>query len=548
MTALRVVLGDQCSAGLSALEGLDAARDLVLMAEVRAECTYVRHHKQKIALVLSAMRHFAEAQEGQGVRLAYSRLDDPANTQSLAGEVARAARMHGATRIICTHPGEFRVLADMQSWQDATGLPVEIREDTRFLCTLDGFRDWAAGRKQLRMEYFYRDMRRVTGLLMAAPDEPAGGQWNYDAENRAALPADLTPPRPRRFAPDAVTREVIALVEREFPDHFGTTDRFGWPVTAAQAEQALEDFIAHRLPRFGDYQDAMATGEATLFHALVGAALNCGLLQPMAACRAAEAAYRRGDAPLNAVEGFVRQILGWREYVRGLYWLKMPAYRETNALEAHRPLPWLYWSGETSMACMAAAIGQTRDLAYAHHIQRLMVTGNFALLAGLAPAAVNDWYMVVYADAYEWVELPNVQGMALHADGGVMASKPYAASGAYINRMSDYCRGCAYDVKRPTGEGACPFNYLYWDFIARHASRFAKNMRMAMPLRTLAKMDPGKVAAMRAQAAAFLDALEAGAEPAPTARRTSASRAGRDRSLPLLGTTPAPRRTTPARR
>ncbi|MGK7861741.1 cryptochrome/photolyase family protein [Falsiroseomonas sp. E2-1-a4] len=548
MTTLRVVLGDQCSAGLSALEGLDAARDVVVMGEVRAECTYVRHHKQKIVLVLSAMRHFAEALRARGITVAYSRLDDPENTQTLAGEVARAAKAHGATRIICTHPGEFRVLRDMQAWQDATGLPVEVREDTRFLCSLDRFRAWAGEKKQLRMEYFYREMRRATGLLMTAPDEPAGGQWNYDAENRAALPADLTPPRPRRFTPDAVTQQVIALVEREFPDHFGTTGQFHWPVTAEQAEQALADFVAHRLPRYGDYQDAMAKGEATLFHALVGAALNCGLLDPMVACRAAEAAYRSGHAPLNAVEGFIRQILGWREYVRGIYWLKMPAYRETNALEAHRKLPWLYWSGETDMACMAAAIGQTRDLAYAHHIQRLMVTGNFALLAGIEPAEVNDWYMVVYADAYEWVELPNVHGMALHADGGVMASKPYAASGAYINRMSDYCRGCAYDVKRPTGEGACPFNYLYWDFMARHATRFAKNMRMAMPLRTLAKMDPNKVATMRAQATKFLDALEAGAEPAPMARRTSASRAGRDTALPLLETTQATRRTPPARR
>lgn len=548
MTALRVVLGDQCSAGLSALDGLDAARDVVLLAEVRAECTYVRHHKQKIVLVLSAMRHFAQALEAQGVRVAYTRLDDPANTHTLAGEVARAARAHGATRIICTHPGEFRVLADMQAWQEATGLPVEVRADARFLCTLDRFRAWAGDKKQLRMEYFYREMRRATGLLMEAPDQPAGGQWNYDAENRAALPADVTPPQPRRFAPDAITDEVIALVEREFADHFGTTAQFHWPVTADQAAQALEDFVTHRLPRYGDYQDAMARGHATLFHALVGAALNCGLLDPMVACRAAEAAYRRGHAPLNAVEGFIRQILGWREYVRGIYWLKMPAYRETNALEAHRPLPALYWSGETAMACMAAAIGQTRDLAYAHHIQRLMVTGNFALLAGIEPAEVNDWYMVAYADAYEWVELPNVHGMALHADGGVMASKPYAASGAYINRMSDYCRGCAYDVKRPTGEGACPFNYLYWDFMARHATRFSKNMRMAMPLRTLAKMDANKVATMRAQATAFLDALEAGAEPSSTARRTSASRAGRDSALPLLETSQAPRRTPPARR
>jgi deoxyribodipyrimidine photolyase-related protein len=425
--------------------------------------------------------------------------------------VARVATHVKAGRIVATHPGEWRVLQDMKGWGAATGLPVEIREDTRFLCTLGRFRAWAGTRRQLRMEFFYREMRRETGLLMDAPDEPAGGQWNFDHDNRQPLPRDIRPPTPLRFAPDAITREVMALVAREFGDHFGTLDGFAWPVTPEDATAALDDFVARRLPDFGRFQDAMAEGEPTLFHALIAAALNVGILDPRAACEAAGAAYRRGDAPLNAVEGFIRQILGWREYVRGLYWLRMPDYRETNALEATRPLPWFYWSGETDMACLRAAIGQTRDLAYAHHIQRLMVTGNFALLAGLDPREVNEWYLVVYADAYEWVELPNTHGMALFADGGVMASKPYAASGAYINRMSDHCRGCAFDVKAATGARACPFNFLYWDFIARHAERLARNPRMAMPLRTLAKMDPRKVQAMRAQAKAFLDGLDDGA-------------------------------------
>jgi deoxyribodipyrimidine photolyase-related protein len=510
VTTLRVVLGDQCSDSLASLDGF-APGDVVLMAEVRAECTYVRHHQQKIVLVLSAMRHLAERLRARGVEVAYSRLDDPANTHTLAGEVARVAKAVRATRIVATHPGEWRVLQDMKGWGEATRLPVEIRDDTRFLCTLDRFSAWAGTRKQLRMEFFYREMRRDTGILMEAPDEPTGGQWNFDHDNREPLPRDIRAPAPRRFAPDAITREVMDLVAQEFGDHFGALDSFAWPVTAEQARAALDDFVARRLPDFGRFQDAMAEGEPTLFHALIGAALNVGILDPREACAAAERAYRDGSAPLNAVEGFVRQILGWREYVRGLYWLRMPAYRDTNALEATRPLPGFYWSGETDMACLRAAIGQTRDLAYAHHIQRLMVTGNFALLAGLDPRAVNEWYMVVYADAYEWVELPNTHGMALFADGGVMASKPYAASGAYINRMSDHCRGCAFDVKRATGARACPFNYLYWDFIARHAERLARNPRMAMPLRTLAKMDPKKVQAMRAEAAAFLDGMETAA-------------------------------------
>jgi deoxyribodipyrimidine photolyase-related protein len=508
VTVLRVVLGDQCSDTLSALTDIDTARDVVLMAEVRAECTYVKHHKHKIALVLSAMRHFRERLRARGARVEYTRLDDPANTQSLGGEVARAAKRVRAERIVCTEPGEWRVLQDMRGWRRPTGLPVEIREDTRFLCPLDRFRAWAGTRKQLRMEFFYREMRRATGLLMDGPDQPAGGQWNFDHDNREPLAKGVTAPPHPRFPPDAITREVIALVAREFPDHFGTLDAFAWPVTPEDALAALDDFCARRLPDFGRFQDAMAAGEPVLFHALIAAAMNVGILDPRAACEAAVRAWRDGNAPLNAAEGFVRQILGWREYVRGVYWLKMPEYRQTNALEATRKLPWFYWSGETEMACLRAAIGQTRELAYAHHIQRLMVTGNFALLAGCDPAEVNDWYMVVYADAYEWVELPNTHGMALHADGGVMASKPYAASGAYINRMSDYCRGCAYDVKQATGARACPFNYLYWDFVARHANRFAKNPRMAMPLRTLARMDARKVRAMREQATAFLHGLE----------------------------------------
>jgi len=495
---LRLVLGDQVTPTLSALHGLDPARDVVLLAEVMGECTYVPHHRQKIALVFSAMRHFAAALASRGVRVDYVSLDDPSNTGSLAGEVARAVARHRPLRVVATHPGEWRVRCDLL----AAG--VELLADDRFLCDLDWFRRWAAGRKQLRMEFFYREMRRATGLLMAGK-APAGGEWNFDAANRKRLPSGVTPPSPRRFPPDAMTQEVLALVATRFPDGFGSLDGFAWPVTPEQAEMALAEFIAHRLPSFGDYQDAMASGQPFLFHSLLSTSLNLGLLSPAVCCAAAEHAWREGRAPLNAVEGFIRQILGWREYVRGLYWLRMPDYAATNALGATRPLPAFYWSGETPMACLASAIRQTRDHAYAHHIQRLMVTGNFALLAGLDPVAVNAWYLAVYADAFEWVELPNTHGMALFADGGVVASKPYAASGAYINRMSDHCRDCAYDVRESLGPKACPFNALYWDFIARHAARFRDNPRMAMPLRNLERMDPARLSAVRAQAAAFLD-------------------------------------------
>ena len=506
---LRIVLGDQCSRNLSALEDLDPTCDVVLMAEVMAECTYVKHHKKKIVLVLSAMRHFARALEARGIAVDYIRLDDPANTQSLRGELLRAVERHRPARVVATECGEWRLEQDMLGWHEAAGLEVEIRDDTRFLCRRREFRAWAAGHKGLRMEFFYREMRRRHGLLMEA-DAPAGGRWNYDPENRKPLPKGVSPPAIPAFAPDAVTQEVMALVEDRFAGHFGDMDGFALPVTARDAAAALQDFVQHRLPDFGDWQDAMKTGEPNMFHALVSTSMNIGLLEPMEVCRAAETAWQQGHAPLNAVEGFVRQVLGWREYVRGVYWLKLPEYRQMNGLDATRPLPWFWWSGETRMNCMHQVIADTRRHAYAHHIQRLMITGNFALLAGLAPDDVDEWYMVVYADAFEWVEMPNTRGMALHADGGLMGSKPYAASGAYINRMSDYCRGCHYDVKASTGEGACPFNALYWDFIARHRERFARNPRMAMPLRTLDRMAAEKVTALRGRAAGFLAAMDAG--------------------------------------
>ena len=488
---------------------MDPAADTVLMAEVMSECTYVRHHQKKIVLVLSAMRHFARALRARGVSVEYVTLDDPANTQSLRGEVVRAVRRLRPAQVVATQCGEWRLDRDMQSWHEAAGCEVNIRNDTRFLCSNQDFRAWARGKTTLRMEFFYREMRRRYEVLMEQ-GSPVEGRWNFDAENRKRLPARINAPPPPHFQPDAITAEVIALVRARFGEHFGTCDGFNLPVTAAEALAALDDFVRNRLPQFGDWQDAMKTGEPTLFHALISTSLNTGLLDPLTACRAAEAAFRDGLAPLNAAEGFIRQILGWREFVRGIYWLKMPEFASLNALDATRKLPWFYWDGNTRMNCLGHAITDTRAHAYAHHIQRLMITGNFALLAGLDPAEVDEWYLIVYADAYEWVEMPNTRGMALFADGGIVGSKPYAASGAYINRMSDYCRSCHYDVKDAVGERACPFNALYWDFMARHAGRFAGNNRMAMPLRTMEKMPPERLAQLRARAAQFLAAMDAG--------------------------------------
>lgn len=503
MSVLRLVLGDQLSRNLASLCDLDPSTDVVLMVEAAEESTYVRHHRQKIVLFLAAMRHFAAELQGEGVRVDYVRLDDRENTGSIAGEVERALARHACSRIVLTEPGEWRLRSALGEWSRRVSVPVEIRADDRYFATPEGFRRWTTGRTTWRMEHFYREMRREHRILMEG-EKPAGGAWNYDADNRRRLPPDAAVPARRRFAPDPVTREVMELVEARFPNHFGRLEGFAWPVTRRQALQALEDFLGHGLPLFGDYQDAMKAGEPFLYHSLLSPALNLGLLSPREVCAAAEEVWRQGRAPLNAVEGFVRQVLGWREYVRGVYWTLMPGYAESNALEATRPLPDFYWTGDTPMRCLAEAIGATQLHAYSHHIQRLMLTGNFALLAGVAPREIERWYLAVYADAVEWVEMPNTLGMAVFADGGRMASKPYAASGAYIDRMSDFCRNCAFDVKRKIGPRACPFNYLYWAFLIRNRSRLEKNPRMMMPYRTLTRWTDDQQQAYIDQADEFL--------------------------------------------
>lgn len=500
------ILGDQLSHSLNVLEEADPLRDRILMVEVGDETSYVRHHKQKLVLVLAAMRHFAAELADRGFSVEYVKLDDPDNLHSFEQEVQRGVDRLKAERVRVTQPGEWRVLQMFERLEGVLGIPFEVVEDKRFLCSLSEFAKWAKGRRQYRMEFFYREMRRRSGWLMNG-DEPAGGEWNYDRENRKPLPADVSLPERIGFEPDVCTREVMNLVEERFSDHFGELEPFRWAVSARQAEEAMTDFIEQALPYFGDYQDAMTERSPFVFHSLISTYLNLGLLLPEQVCTAAIHAYEKGKAPLAAVEGFVRQIIGWREFVRGLYWLEMPDYAESNFLQAKRPLPQFYWDAKTDLNCLHNAIEDTRKNAYAHHIQRLMVTGNFALLAGIEPKAVEEWYLLVYADAFEWVELPNTHGMALHADGGLLGSKPYAASGAYIDRMSDYCKGCAFSPKKKLGEGACPFNYLYWDFLMRNEERLRKNPRMGMPYRNLDRMDAERKKAIQEQAGKFLDSV-----------------------------------------
>jgi deoxyribodipyrimidine photolyase-related protein len=507
MTILIPILGDQLSFDLSALDTANPSQTIILMMELAEETTYVRHHKRKIAYILSAMRHHAEALRSGGWTVDYVKLDDPANTGSFTGEVARAIAHHTPDQIIVTTSGEWRVQAMLESWELLFGIAVDIRPDTRFIAPTGFFDAWAQGRKSFRMEFFYREMRRLTGLLMEG-DKPVGGEWNYDSENRKPPKGGLSYPKRIAFAPDAITHGVLDMVAARFADHPGNLANFDFAVTAEQAAEAETAWLRDCLPSFGDYQDAMVSGQPLMWHALLSPYINSGLIDPLALCRKAEAEYHAGRAPLNAVEGFIRQIIGWREYVRGIYWREGPDYVNRNALNARRALPAFYWTGETEMHCLKQAIGQTLELAYAHHIQRLMITGNFALLIGADPKDVHRWYLEVYADAYEWVELPNTLGMSQFADGGLLASKPYASSGAYIDRMSDYCGNCRYDVKQRTGPDACPFNALYWDFLARNRKALGTNQRLSMPYRNWDKMADETKQALLAQAGNFLHTLD----------------------------------------
>jgi deoxyribodipyrimidine photolyase-related protein len=505
--ALRLVLGDQLTHGVNALKDV-SPNDTILMAEVMGEATYVPHHPKKIAFLFSAMRHFAQELEELGHHVRYVKLNDPNNTQSITTEVARAVQELNSDEVITTHPGEYRLRQEMQHWASTLKLPVEIRTDERFIATLERFNQWAKGKKQLTMEFFYREMRKETGLLMTPDGKPEGDAWNFDKENRKPLKHFQNATPRLTFKHDATTQDVLALVEDRFSHHFGELLPFDYAVTRKQALEVMNSFLANRLPHFGDYQDAMLKGEPFLYHSILSPYLNAGLLSPLDVCHAAEACFHKGVAPLNAVEGFIRQILGWREFVRGIYWHLMPEYGERNTLNATRDLPSFYWGKPTHMACVAEAVAHTQQHAYSHHIHRLMITGNFALLAGLDVVQVQAWYLAVYVDAYEWVEMPNTLGMALHGDGGVVGTKPYIASGSYINRMSNYCKGCHYDVKIRTGQGACPFNTLYWDFLIRHKEAFSKNTRMALAYKNLDKITPDEQAEISMQAAYVLANLD----------------------------------------
>lgn len=505
MVRLVLVLGDQLSDTLAALRKTDKDADVVVMAEVADEASYVPHHPKKIAFIFAAMRKFAKRLEEAGWRVAYTRLDDPENTGSITGELIRRAAEYEAAGVVYTEPGEWRLIAALGDMP----LKTHSLPDDRFIASHDEFDQWAKGRKQLRMEYFYREMRRKTGLLMD-DGGPEGGKWNYDHDNRKPAPDEIDFSGPTNFAPDDDVEEVLGLVEDRFAENFGDLRPFWFATDQAQARRHLSHWLKKGLPKFGDFQDAMMVDQRFMYHAIIGLYINAGLLDPLEVCQAAEEAYKNGDAPLNAVEGFIRQIIGWREYVRGIYFREGPDYTQRNILKHDRALPPMYWGAETKMMCMSQTVQQTKQEAYAHHIQRLMVTGNFALLAGIAPQAVHEWYLAVYADAYEWVEAPNTIGMSQFADGGIIASKPYVSSGNYIAKMSDYCKSCAYKVKDKTGKDACPFNLLYWHFLHRHRDHFSNNPRMGQMYATWDRMAEDKRDLIISEADAWLGKMDAG--------------------------------------
>ena len=504
LRTLVVVLGDQLDLEAAAFDGFDPAQDAVWMAEVDEESTHVWSSKQRIALFLAAMRHFAQALQYAGRPLHYRLLDDPGNLGSLAAELQATLAKLAPQRVVMTAPGDWRVWQSLNAVVEGAGLALEIREDRHFFSTVREFAAHAEGRKSLRLEYFYRELRQRHDVLMHE-GQPIGGQWNFDADNREAFGPEGPGPVPPRatFEPDALTREVMALVETRFAQHPGTLASFAWPVTRDQALHALHLFIEQRLPLFGRYEDAMWPGEPWLYHSQLSAALNLKLLTAREVVQAAEAAYRTGKVPLESAEGFIRQVLGWREFVRGIYWTQMPGYVERNALDARQDLPAWYWTGHTDMACLRDAITQTLAHGYAHHIQRLMVTGLFALLLGVRPQQVHAWYLAVYVDAVEWVELPNTLGMSQYGDGGLLASKPYVATGRYIQRMGGPCAGCRYDPAQRTGDRACPYTTLYWDFLMRHEELLARNARMALQVKNVARLSPAEREAVAQRADAI---------------------------------------------
>jgi deoxyribodipyrimidine photolyase-related protein len=501
---LCIVLGDQLNRDSLLFDGFDKDCDLVWMAELDHESRHVPSHKTRIALFLSAMRHFRDELREEGFDVEYRKLlktknDDDTFKDALSDFLSE----HDVDAVRFVIPGSYRVREELITACEDAAVPYEELDDNHFYTSPAYFEAWADDRKTYLLEHFYRKLRKEHGVLVDDQNKPTGGDWNFDKDNRESFGRDGPGliPSPPAFSADETTREVIALVDDKFANNPGTLENFRWPVTRTDALDALNSFIKDRLPTFGDFQDAMWTDRPFLYHSLISSSLNLKLLNPREVIAKAIDAYENGDAPIHCVEGFVRQILGWREYVRGVYWYRMPELLAENYFDAQGELPAFYWDAETEFECLHQSISQTLEHSYAHHIQRLMVTGMFAMTLGVAPTEIHEWYLAVYVDAVEWVELPNVVAMSQYADGGWMMTKPYAASGKYIDRMSNYCVHCPKDPSKGHGEDACPFTALYWDFLARHEDALRENNRMRLQVMNLDRKDPDELASIRKEAA-----------------------------------------------
>jgi deoxyribodipyrimidine photolyase-related protein len=504
---LVLVFGDQLNSRSAAFDGFDKTRDVIWMAEVSRENTHVWCHKLRIAYFLSAMRHFRDQLSTRSIEVAYHELTpDPACdrgrtfSEVLTLDVSKLV----PEKLIIVEPGDWRVLAEIKSTAESLGIELEIRPDRHFYCSTEDFQSWASGKQNLVMEFFYRWMRKKHDVLMDSRGKPVGGTWNLDHDNRESFgkagPSES--PAPRTFKPDATTRDVMAMVEQRFADHPGSLEHFQLPVTRRQALAMLNHFIEHTLPNFGRYEDAMWTDEAFLYHSRLSAPLNLKLLNPRECVEAAVIAHLNGSAPLNSVEGFVRQVLGWREFIRGIYWREMPDYAELNSLEQDRDVPSFFWDGDTDMECARQSMQHVINHGYSHHIHRLMVLGNLSQLLGVHPLKFHEWHMAMYVDAVDWVSLPNTLGMSQFGDGGIVGTKPYCSTGNYINKMSPYCRNCRYDYRKRTGDDACPFTTLYWDFLDRNYDRLKDVHRMSFAIRNVEKRreDDSEMSAIRRQA------------------------------------------------
>jgi deoxyribodipyrimidine photolyase-related protein len=496
---LRLILGDQLNLEHSWFKKVDS-QVVYVLGEMPSEVTYVKHHIQKVVAFFAAMRAFSVSLEAQGHRVMYIKFDSTENKSDFPTLIVDLVHKYGFQEIEYQEPDEFRLDQQLKNLEKLLDIPVSCVSSEHFITDRYFLKTFFKGKKTYLMESFYRDIRKKTNLLMQA-GQPEGGKWNFDHENRNKFPANhkLPTPYPLYHDVNALYQELLNYGISTFGNI--QPEKFPWPVDRNQALELLQHFCQNLLQYFGTYQDAMDPRDWVLFHSRLSFALNVKILNPIEVCEAAIVASRGNEhITLSQVEGFVRQIIGWREYMRGIYWAHMPEYAEMNFFNHQTSLPAWFWTGETKMACLKHAIQQSLDYAYAHHIQRLMVTGNFALLAGIHPDEVDQWYLGIYIDAIEWVEITNTRGMSQFADGGIVGTKPYNSSANYINKMSNYCKGCFYDPKKRTGPTACPFNSLYWDFYDRHRNQLEKNPRIGMAYRNLDRMSPNEKAEIIAHA------------------------------------------------